>query len=196
QRNRDGTAAVAGPNAPLTRFGGILINGGLSGSVVALGNIFGDILVTGRLTGRIAVHGRTVAGIDPSRYGILGNVTIKGRMGPGGAVVSRGLIGDAASGTTLSFGTAGTVKGIIAAEGIINFGQSSGTPKFASIFNNVGALLNPGDAIDVAAIDAIFTQNGQDLSFDLNQPFDLAGLNVILAHLAALHVDANGNLSL
>ena len=35
-----------------------------------------------------------------------------------------------------------------------------------------------------------------DVSFDLTQPLDRQGLNLILAHLAALHVDAKGNLSL
>ena len=45
-----------------------------------------------------------------------------------------------------------------------------------------------------AAIDALFTNNGQALAFDLFG-LDLGGLNLILADLLALSVNGNGKLT-
>ena len=59
------------------------------------------------------------------------------------------------------------------------------------MFNDVGAT--PGNP-NAAAIDAIFTDEGQQLGLDLpNQP--LGGLDLILEDLAALYVDSDGDLA-
>jgi hypothetical protein len=169
-----------------TRVGGLLVNGGFSGQLVVLGNDYGDLTFNGGLTGgRIAVEGTGGA-----QSGILGNVIIDrglyptGSIGAGSAIVSGGEIGDASLGTALSV-TDGN-QGIVAAIGVIRLGTG---PLGGSKFNNVGAG-NP----NAAAIDAIFTDDGQPLELDLpNQP--LAGLALILEDLAALHVDSEGHLA-
>jgi hypothetical protein len=46
------------PGGKLLRFGGIRVNGDLSGAVVALGNIIGDVSVAGNLVGRTAANGQ------------------------------------------------------------------------------------------------------------------------------------------
>jgi hypothetical protein len=57
-----------------------------------------------------------------------------------------------------------------------------------------GNVFNNASGANAAAIDAIFTDYGQRLAFDLN-PLDLGGLDLILTDLAALYVDGNGNLA-
>jgi hypothetical protein len=167
----------------LVRFGGILSNGQFGGSLVVLGNILGDVLAKSGLSGRIAVHGRAIAGLDPLRVGFLGNLSVSGNVETTGAVASDGVIGDAAGGT---FFSSGTVKGILAARGDINFG-GVGNTQSAAIFENAMG-------VNATEIDAIFTQGGQPLAFD-QIGFDLAGLGLILTDLGNLHVGPDGNLT-
>ncbi len=101
-----GDIGVAYVNAggQLVRFGGLLSNGQLSGSIVALGNILGDIEAKNGVDGRIAAKGRVIPGLSSSRIGILGNFNISGNLEVGSAIVSGGVIGDAAGGTFLDVG--------------------------------------------------------------------------------------------
>jgi hypothetical protein len=181
QRNPDGTAALDA-HGHLLRFGSIYSNGGVrGGQIVALGNIFADILAEGGLRGsQIVAEGRAVAGLDPARLGILGNVTIHGIIDGAAAVVSGGRIGDAAGGTVLSVGNN---KGIVAAKGAINFDHGAR-----------GAVFANATGVDAAAIDAIFTEDHLPLLFDLTS-LDLGGLALILRDLAALSVDGHGHLT-
>ncbi|HSQ54733.1 MAG TPA: hypothetical protein VLM40_03230, partial [Gemmata sp.] len=189
----NGDAVVGtGPGSPLTRFGGINVStGGVKGSIIALGNVFGDINVNGGLDGRIAVKGRTVAGLDPSRIGILGNVSIGGGVNSTAAIVSAGRIGDDgitdatriandSVGTKLSI--SGAVKGIIAAVDDINYG-SIGNTSAASLVENVG----PGST-DGQVIASIFTDGGVALTIP-------DGLSLILTDLGFLRVGADGHLT-
>lgn len=174
-------AAVVGPAGHLTRFGGINC-GNFYGQLVVLGNAFGDIHVND-LVGSIAVGGRPVAGLnDPSRVGILGNVIADGDVTPGAAVVSGGLLVDAAGGTSVSGNFLG---GILAAKGAIALDPAD-DPSQVNLFAQA-------QGVNAAAIDAIFTNGGKPLAFDL-QPLDLAGLDLMLAKLASLHVGPDGNL--
>ncbi len=167
----------------LVRFGGLLSNGQLNGSIVALGNILGDIEAKSGVGGRIAAKGRAIAGLSSSRIGILGNFKISGNLEVGSAIVSGGVIGDAAGGTFLDVGA---VKGILAAKGDIN-GRLGNTQQAAIFENATGA--------NAAAIDALFTRlGGTAHGFDL-VGLDLGGLNLILADLAALRVGPRGTLT-
>jgi len=190
QTDASGNAVVgSGPGLSLTRFGGINVStGGMKGSIVALGNVFGDINLGGGLDGRIAVKGRVAQGLAAFRTGILGNVNIGGGINPPGAIVSAGLIGDDGSnnvaddglGTHLSI--SGATKGIIAAEGDINFGSIGNTSQ-AHIYENVGSASANG-----AVIGAIFTNGGLDLTIT-------GGLSLILIDMGTLSVGADGNLT-
>jgi hypothetical protein len=165
------------------RLGGINSSSDVTGQIVTLGNIAGDLVIHGGLRGgRIAAKGS-----------ILGNVTVSGIIDAAAALVSGGSIGSAAAGTGLSVGTAsvpGAIKGIVAAEGAINLLAGTISPT-AFFQGNLGAG-NPSKA----AIDAIFTNNGQPLAFDLTAGgLDLGGLQLMLADLAALYVNSNGNLA-
>jgi hypothetical protein len=173
--------AVTNPDGSLIRFGGITVStGGLAGEVVALGNVFGDLTVTGGLSGRIAVQGHPGEfGLAASRYGILGNVSIGGGIGTTGAIVSDGAIGDSAGGTHLTI--SGTDKGILAAGQGINFGATGSL--------NQAGIFNPARGADLAAIDAIFTNNHIELDV-----IDPAQLNLIIQDLLNLTV-TNGKLT-
>jgi hypothetical protein len=193
--------AVTNSDGSLIRFGGITVStGGLDGEVVALGNAFGDINVSGGLSGRIAVQGKEEFGLSTgkkfSRTGILGNVSVGGGISTTGAVVSAALLGDNGtddlktdtSGTHLTI--SGTDKGILAAGEDINFG-STGSLNQAGIFENVatkGSNQYAGGA-NIAAIDAIFTNNGTQLDVT-----DSTQLSLILQDLLALTV-SNGKLT-
>jgi hypothetical protein len=174
--------AVLDASGHLTRYGGISCNGSFGGQVVALGNLYGDLTIQDDLTGRVAVNGRLVPGLAPTRFGILGNVIIIGALAPSAAMVSRGVIGDAAGGTVL---TSGAIQGILAAEVTISFGATGS--------RNGAAIFDPATGANAAAIDAIFTHNHMPLSFDLTG-LDLGGLKLILQKLAALEV-VNGVLT-
>jgi hypothetical protein len=161
-----------------TRLGGVLANGDVTGQIVTLGNVYGDLVIHGGLRGgRIAAEGS-----------ILGNVAISGVLDAGAALVSSGNIGSATYGTSL---TVGDVTGIIAAKGDILFGHT-GNLSAGHIYQDVGRT--PGNP-NAAAIDAIFTSNGQPLTFDLTSNLDLGGLALILAKLSTLHVGSDGNLT-
>src|SRR5262249_29627808 len=133
--------------------------------------------------GRIAVQGQAVAGLDPARLGILGNVEIDGTMGANAAIVSGGLIGGAAGGAAPR---GGGVAGILAAQGAISYGAGADLSG-ASIFEQA-------QGVNAAAIAAIFTDMGQQLFIDAT-PQGLHNLALILTDLAALHVGSDGNLT-
>jgi hypothetical protein len=172
--------AKTNPNGSLIRFGGIVVSGALTGQVIALGNDFGDLSLTGGLSGRIAVQGKPGEfGLAAGRFGILGNVNIGGGIGTTGAVVSGGLIGDAAGGTFLTI--SGKDKGILAAGGDINFGSTGSLNQAGTFENATGASL--------AAIDAIFTNN--QVVLDVTDPDQLS---LIIQDLLSLTV-TNGMLT-
>ncbi len=163
------------PSGQSVRLGGIVAHGEVSADIVALGLILGDVEIDGGLRGgRIAARG-----------GIVGNLTINGGLDSGSAIVSGGAIGDAGLGTRLT--VHGDNKGFIAAKGaILDAADLRGV-----VFNNVGAV--PGNA-NAAAIDAVFTELGQPLAFDLSG-LDLAGLDDVVRDLSALRVGSDGNLT-
>jgi hypothetical protein len=181
--NFDGLAAAQGnlgktftsSSGQSTRLGGILSNGRFSGSIVVLGYIIGDMRFNGgpSFTGRIAAKG-----------GIVGNLLIGGGIDTTAAIVSGGEIGDPTLGTKFTFN--GSNKGILAAKGAMSFG---GAIPGGSVFNNVG---NSGP--NASAIDAIFTDHGSPLSFDVG-PLDLSGLGLILTDLHVLKVGPGGTLT-
>jgi hypothetical protein len=189
QTDANGNAVVDSAGR-LTRFGGVNVTtGGMSGSIVALGNVFGDISVGGGLAGRIAVKGRAVMGIDATRTGILGNVNINGGISATGAIISAGRIGDDAITDSTRFGTdgvgttlniSGTTKGILAAEDDINFG-SVGSLVPSLVFEH-------STGTNKSTIDAIFTDGGTALTIPV-------GLTLILTDLDALTVGTDGNLT-
>ena len=85
-----------------------------------------------------------------------------GSIGAGSAIVSGGEIGDASLGTALS--VADSNDGIVAAIGVIRLANG---PLGGYVFNDVGAT--PGNP-NAAAIDAIFTNDGQPLELGSSQP--------------------------
>jgi hypothetical protein len=161
-----------------TRLGGIVVSGTLGGQIVTLGKMYGDLLVNGGglQGGRIAAKG-----------GFLGNVTINGTVDAASAIISGGEMGDVGLGTHMTLN--GANYGIIAAEGPTNLGKAITNVSGGYYRSNMA----PGDA-SKAAIDAVFSNNGQPLGFDL-AGLDLGGLAMILADLKALKVGSNGNLS-
>jgi hypothetical protein len=178
---RNGVDAVTSSSGALSRFGGISIGGNDSGQIIALGNIFEDITVSKIMTGRITAKGQAVAGLAVSRIGILGNINVK-TFALGSAVVSGGLIGDAASKTTV---TLGSPAGFLAAEGTINLVKSTKIAA-ANLFQSVHT--NPS----LSAINAIFTNGSAALLFDTGG--NLAGLALIETDLTAIDI-SGGNLS-
>ncbi len=174
------------------RLGGITINGPFGGQIVSEGNILGDLVFNGGLAGgRVVAKGNAAIAPSPSQVGIVGNVVVDyglyttSGLDAKAAIVSGGEIGDTALGTKISVMSSN--MGIIAAIGAINSGgiTSSGP---GVIFSNLSAS-DPS----AAAIDAIFTDQNQPLAFDIN-PDDLAGLALILDHVAALKVGPDGKL--
>src|SRR5262249_20636546 len=138
--------AVMGANNALIRFGGITVStGGVNGQIVALGDAFGDINITGGRSGRDAVKSNQLEYHPASgRSGILCNVSVGGGIGTSGAIVSAGVLGDQTGGTLLSI--SGNDKGILAAEGNINFaGNLASLP---NVFKNL-----PSGGINATAID-------------------------------------------
>jgi hypothetical protein len=89
------------------------------------------------------------------------------------------VIGDSAGGTQLTI--TGTDKGILAAGQGINFGKTG-------VLNTAG-IFNPATGTNLAAIDAIFTNNNVEL--DVTDP---AQLGLIIQDLLALTVQ-NGQLT-
>jgi len=178
-----GGGAKLNSDGSLTRFGGIVVStGGVNGQVIALGNAFGDIKVTGGLSGRIAVKGKQGEfGLASFRYGILGNISIGGGIKTTGALVSSGLIGDDGSNnihndvncTHLTI--SGSDQGIISAGEDINFG-ATGSLNQSGLFENA-------TGVSLAAINAIFTNNG-----GLLDVLDPAQLTLIVQDLLALKV--------
>jgi hypothetical protein len=170
-------------NGTLFGYGGIIVRNVFSGQIVANGNVYGDLWFTKDFSGRLAVHGRTNPGLVDSQTGILGNLRVDGKITATAAIVSGGEIGDASLGTVL---TAGGMAGIVAAKGGVSYGDVGNTSA-ASIFS-------PADGVNAAAIDAIFTDMGNQLFIDTT-PQGLSNLALILKDLAALHVGNDGNLT-
>jgi hypothetical protein len=163
------------------RLGGI-VSSDVNGEIVTLGNIVGDLVIHGGLRG-----GR----ID-AKGSILGNVTISGVIDANAALVSGGSIGNTATGTGLTVGSPsspGLISGIVAAGGPINLLAGTISPT-AFFQGNIG----PGNP-NKAVLDAIFTNLGQPLGFDLTNSLDLGGLVLILQDLTSLHVGPDGNLT-
>jgi len=153
-------------------MGGLTLEGPLSGSVVVIGQILGAMQF------RRGIQEGNVAAME----GILGSLLIQGGIDANSRVVSGDTIGSTTLGTR--FIVNGENLGILAAVGAMNF--LGGAPK-DGVFSNLSAA-------DVAALSAIFTVNGEPVTFD-NAPFDLAGLASILADLKALRIDAGGHLA-
>ena len=118
-------------------------------------------------------------GLGSGRFGILCNVSVSGGIGTTGAIVSAGLLGDKTGGTQLSI--SGSDKGILAAEGNINY--SGSISRLTNVFANA-------TGVNAAAIDAIFTNGG--LLLDVIIP---SQLDLILQDLLALTVNRKGNLT-
>ncbi len=172
------------------RLGGITINGPFSGQIVSEGNILGDLIFNGGLTsGRVVAKGNAAIAPSASQVGMVGNVIVDyglyatSGLGANAAIVSGGEIGDATLGTKISI--ASSNRGIIAAIGAIN---SGGIPIPGVTFSNL-----PATDPSALAIDAIFTDQDQPLTFDITRD-DLAGLALILDHLSALKVGPDGKL--
>jgi cytoskeletal protein CcmA (bactofilin family) len=172
------TTAPSADGSRQVRLGGIVSNGNFQGQMVVLGRVLGDVVLHGSLKngGRIAVKGD-----------VLGNMILDGGIDVGSALVVAGNVGSAALGTALSVN--GDVKGILAVEQTVVFDHAPSV-KRAAFF---GTNLATGDPTSAAAIDAICTSLGQPLAFDLSG-LDLGGLGLILKHLGALGVGANGHL--
>lgn len=160
----------------LERLGGISISRMTGGQIIVLGNTYGDITLGGLFGGRIAVQGASVSGLDATRTGILGNLQIRSGLAAGGAVISGGLIGDAAGGTKLS---SGKIKGFLAANGAVTLANSK-VIAAANLFANAEATASG------AVLDAIFTDQSTPLHFDTGGP--LAGLALIQSDLATIGI--------
>jgi hypothetical protein len=176
----NGNAVLTG-NA-LARFGGITITGADSGQIIALGNVFGNVTISGSMTGRIAVEGLAVAGLSAARIGILGNVTATNNT-VGSAIISGGLIGDSAGGTSGSFGNSVSAKVFLAADGAINL-----TSTTIAANNELQSVTGA----NLSALNAIFTNNSSALLFDTGGT--LQGLVLIETDLANIQ-DNSGTLS-
>jgi hypothetical protein len=178
QRNGSGAAVTNASNA-LTRFGGISIAGNDSGLIVGLGNLFGNLTVNGTMTGRVAMEGQAVSGLAVTRMGILGNISVQS-FATGSAIISGGLAGDATGGTNVYLGSP---LGFVAAAGAVNL-RSTTIPAGKLLANQTGANL--------AALNAIFTNNNMPLLFDTGGT--LNGLALIEADLENIQ-DNGGTLS-
>jgi hypothetical protein len=178
QRNGSGAAVTNSSNA-LTRFGGISIAGNDSGQIIGLGNLFGSFTVSGTMTGRVAVEGQAVSGLAATRMGILGNVSVQS-FAAGSAIISGGLVGDATGGTNVYLASP---LGFVAAGGAVNL-RSTTLP--------AGKLLANQTGVNLAALNAIFTNSNTPLLFDTGGT--LNGLALIVADLENIQ-DNSGTLS-
>ncbi|MHB8523978.1 MAG: beta strand repeat-containing protein [Limisphaerales bacterium] len=165
-----------GTSVGTARLGGLLSNGTTSGEIVVLGNVLGNVTLHGGLkSGRLAIAGS-----------VLSNLSIDGGVDVGSAIVCRGSIGNATAGTTF---TLDSLKGILAVEGNVSFSKSPNTK--SALFYQTNLETSSANS---SALEAIFTNGGQPLLFDLTNPQDLQGLTLILNDLLALRV-TNGVLS-
>jgi hypothetical protein len=130
-----GVGVVTGTS--LARFGGITAAGLAStGDIVALGNIFGDINISGTFAGRIAAEGTAIAGLSANQTGIVGNVTLS-TFASTGALISGGMIGDSAQGTTINITS--SFSGFLAAINAINLNSKSKTSSSRTFANQTGS---------------------------------------------------------
>ena len=168
--NMNGTVTINGP----VQGGVIATSGSINGNLTIGGPLSGQLLSVGNINGNVTINGGLQSGRIASLGSILGNLTINGWIDSQSALVSGGEIGDMRSARRVSVGNN---QGIIAAKGNVNFNSRSFAFR-GNTFANVGSSssTDPNAPLDAAAIDAIFTQGGQPLSFDLN-PGDLAGLS-------------------
>jgi len=164
-----------------TRIGGIGVGfKDTTGKIIGLGRMIGHLNLLGGLdnTGSVAIKG-----------GILGNSIVNG-LAPGTSILSGGLIGDPALGTSFAFQTN---RGIVAAKGaIVNKNNTATGPGYWS--SNASQV---PDGIDAGVIDAIFTDSlSRPLGgFDYTVFSDSIGLTNILFDLFSLDV-VGGRLSL
>ena len=174
---------VINNSGPLTRLGGIFINGNASGQIITLGNILGDVVISGTMTGRIAAAGQAINGLAATRFGILGNVAVR-TFAAGAAIVSGGLMGDAASKTVIAVGRG---QGFLAAVGNINLKDYKAPIIIpaANLFANVTGA-------NLSALNAIFTAGSVALGFDSGG--HLFGLGLMETDLARLRI-LNGSLT-
>jgi hypothetical protein len=182
--NMNGTVKINGPV-----LGGVIAtSGSINGNLTIGGPLRGQLISLGNINGNVTINGGLQSGRIASLGSILGNLTINGGIDSQSALVSGGEIGDKALGTCVSFANN---QGIIAAKGNVNFDSRSFAFR-GNTFANVGSSssTDPNAPLDAAAIDAIFTQGGQALSFDLN-PGGLAGLSAIEKDLNALSIAVN-----
>jgi hypothetical protein len=135
--------------------------------------VIGDLNFRGVLSGRIAVNGAAVSGLDAQRFGILGNLSVRS-MTATAAIISGGIMGDAAGKTAIATGRA---QGFVAADGAITLARSSRIVA-TQVFENLN------NTATGAVLDAVFTEGSLPLNFDSNGP--LQGLAEILSDLASL----------
>ncbi|MDB5289466.1 MAG: hypothetical protein JWL69_707, partial [Phycisphaerales bacterium] len=147
----------------LTRFGGIVAAGqATTGNILALGNIYGDIKISGTVAGRIGAKGAAIPGVA-GQTGILGNVTL-GTFASTAAVISGGMIGDAAQGTSL---TISSFSGILAAEGSIKFNSTSKTNASRTFQNLTPNTTNWNAINNIWASAATFDAGGSLIGLQL-----------------------------
>ena len=174
----DARTVVINYSGALTRFGGIVINGNNSGQIITLGNLIGDVTIGGTMTGRMTAAGQTISGLASTRLGILGSVTVR-TFAAGAAIVSGGLLGDAASKTVMAVGRG---KGFLAAHGDINL-KAPVKISTANLFANLTGA-------NLSALHAIFTDSSVALGFDTGG--NLFGLGLIETDLAELRIRGGG----
>ena len=174
----DARTVVINYSGALTRFGGIVINGNNSGQIITLGNLIGDVTIGGTMTGRMTAAGQTISGLASTRLGILGSVTVR-TFAAGAAIVSGGLLGDAASKTVMAVGRG---KGFLAAHGDINL-KAPVKISTANLFANLTGA-------NLSALNAIFTDSSVALGFDTGG--NLFGLGLIETDLAELRIRGGG----
>ena len=172
--------AVTSTSGALSRFGGITTGNNNSGQIIALGNIYGDLNFGGTMTGRVAADGVAINGLSAARLGILGNISVN-NFAAGSAIVSGGLVGDAAGSTNVYLGSP---KGFVAALGGVTL--RSTTLPAGDLIQNISSGAN------LTAVNAIFTNGNLPLTF--NTGGNLQGLILIETDLASLR-DTGGTLS-
>lgn len=165
----------------LTRFGGLLIGGPVSGQIITLGNVVGDTALGNMVGGKIAVAGS-----------VLGSLRFNGLFDANSTLAAWGQIGSPTNGTTVSVRN---VVGVLASKGPISFGLT-GSVNSGSIFNNVGAAMDTNSLLEATAIDAVFqdAMGNPITSFDV-AGLDLRNLNRMLADLARLRTTTDAGVT-
>jgi hypothetical protein len=189
-------------------FSDFTVNGGLPGRVVVEGKEEYHLTSSNPTTSQTPFFQNDTSGTTSiyARIGLLGQVTVNGGMGSTGVLVSGGVLGDdgfeynpqgAAGADTTGTQTTinGANSGIIAATEDVN--GASGLNNTVGFFEDVAYLFSNryANGQNLAAIDAIFTQQGVSLLFNTVTTGGYTGLALILGDVLNLHLDANGNLT-